>query len=149
MLFVNHGCNGTMNLGWNSMYSEQTIDVKTVQANPDKYWFDEYEVSYDPMTERQIGSSASIAASNFKPLQAGDELLENYMAFWSIDDLDEGSKQLQNECNGGAGYVEQYQDSNGEIRGTKYVYNAINMDFVDNQTDDCTTAGDATNCRLQ
>lgn len=122
LTFVNHGCNGTHNLGHTDLgYTDFTIDLD--QGLPENLGFRvpvPYNPPYDRDPERQM---AAIVTA--KDIAADDELLDSYLDFEGSDGFVEMVKYMQNMCSGGLGLVEEYQNSHHQ-RSFKSVIDKVN-----------------------
>lgn len=131
MLFVNHGCNGTYNINFYSDYHEASVELppdelvakaenESLSVAEELYLYElmpkdyrdlagETSGIYSPI-RHDVGTSASKVVAN---VEANQELLDNYMpygglvgaTFWPF------VKSLKDECQGVAGFIEQYQDA--------------------------------------
>jgi hypothetical protein len=108
--FINHGCNGTFNVGIESEWHELNIDEDG--EIPEDYPF--YGVApYNPHIDRNLRRDQSVS-QNSKPVKAGEELLENYLSFGGEEKFMDDMIELRKECSGGLGFIEEYQG--GTIR---------------------------------
>jgi spermidine synthase len=104
--FVNHGCNGTTNVG-NALYENLTEFTELQSfAIPDE------RTSYNPAFDRSLrifGCAESIA---LRKIRRGEEIFNNYMTFENHFELPEYAESLRNECAGREyGEVSQYEIS--------------------------------------
>jgi hypothetical protein len=105
MAFVNHGCNGTFNVGLNSEVNEFNADLDA--SIPEEYSAHSFGV-YNPAEDR-MGHILVLASINFKEIKAGNELLDNYLYFGGEIEFKTIALELRQECSGVLGLVEQYQ----------------------------------------
>jgi hypothetical protein len=109
LTFVNHGCNGTFNIGLQTNFTELSIDLDHLPKFLSKY---SNMAVYDPIEERRI-TMHQIAVMNHIPLNKGDELFDNYLVYGGTKYLDNNVRDLRDECSGAFGLVEQYQQYAG------------------------------------
>ncbi|KAL3906804.1 MAG: hypothetical protein SGILL_009125, partial [Bacillariaceae sp.] len=111
LTFVNHGCNGTANLGERGMdpgkFTEWSVDVE--EAIPKEMRTEVIEV-YNPNVDRSTMKYATNCVAG-KNITKGEELYDNYMNYGGDEFFAEMVLSLRNECSGGLGLVEQYQSN--------------------------------------
>ena len=109
MTFVNHGCNGTYNAGLVSEITELTADLNFM---PEEFVAKGHSTLYNPAADRHLPQYTAGAEISLKPIRAGDEILDNYLAFIAVpsfwmDDV----KDLRSQCSG-----LDYLDTNSDVR---------------------------------
>jgi hypothetical protein len=116
LTFVNHGCNGTANLGERDFdpnkYTEVNINLD--MNLPEELTTTSNDV-YDPHSDRDFAKHATSVLA-WADIQAGDELFDNYISF-GADEEDEFRtwvQSLRSICSGTPGLVERYQNSQGK-----------------------------------
>lgn len=117
LTFVNHGCNGSNNVGDVSPYHESNLQIPNLDDEnelslwikiPEEYLAAERDDQlYFPI--RNPGDVTSTESKNF--IAAGQEILDNYLTFAGTD-----GRQfwiyvglLQQECSGVAGFIEEWE----------------------------------------
>ncbi|KAG7354551.1 SET methyltransferase domain containing protein [Nitzschia inconspicua] len=109
LTFVNHGCNGTSNLGERdvdpSLHTEWSVEI---QYGIPEDLITKLTVPYNPSADRDVvrHSTNCVAA---RDIQKGEELYDNYMNFGGDEYFEEMVLSLRDECSGTLGLVEQYQ----------------------------------------
>jgi len=109
MTFVNHGCNGTNNVGLVSEITELTADLNFM---PEEFVAKGHSTLYNPAADRHLPHYIAGAEISFRPIRAGDEILDNYLAFIAVpsfwmDDVED----LRSQCSG-----LDYLDTNSDVR---------------------------------
>jgi hypothetical protein len=105
LTFINHGCNGTFNMGIESEWHELNIDEDG--EIPEDYQL--YGAApYNPHRDRNLRRDQYLS-QNSKPVKAGEELLDNYLSFGGEQYFMDTMQNLRKECSGGLGVVEEYQ----------------------------------------
>ena len=106
LTFVNHGCNGTNNIGDGSSshekdsvyFNEATLDLSQIDEPPQGT---SRASIFDPVSDRHLHSLATGYDSTSRDVKAGEELFQNYFYFiswakgWKEEVLD-----LQAQCRG-------------------------------------------------
>jgi hypothetical protein len=108
MTFVNHGCNGTYNVGAHLILNEMTMKVG---LGPGGVYDDGNEI-YHPYAERQFPQWECQSFVALRDINAGEELLDNYLVFGGSEDLsswDDNLQELKHICSGGIGSVSEYE----------------------------------------
>jgi hypothetical protein len=108
MTFVNHGCNGTYNVGAHLIVNEMTMKVG---LGPGGVYDDGNEI-YHPYAERQFPQWECQSFVALRDINAGEELLDNYLVFGGSEDLsswDDNLQELKHICSGGIGSVSEYE----------------------------------------
>lgn len=106
--FVNHGCNGTTNVGSveyiNLTEFSTTYNVATDQRS-----------IYNPAFDRAIRTNACSESIALRSIKSGEEIFNNYMTFENFHELEEYAESLRNECAGRAvGQISEYELSHQE-----------------------------------
>jgi hypothetical protein len=107
---VNHGCNGTSNIGdvEEMFHSEFSVDweaddipeiFRTGVASPYNAHFDRDYIKDSTMSQVS------------RAILAGEELYDNYLNFAGDDRFKDYVRTLRSECSGGLGMVERYQNA--------------------------------------
>lgn len=114
MTFVNHGCNGTANLGEYPNITDSTVEKEFAPTELLKYSNVGREYVFNPAHVRDTGSAVSVVNS-VKEIQVGEEVLENYYEqFNGVNEWKNQVSLLQHWCSGGIGDVEEYQEEHRE-----------------------------------
>lgn len=130
MTFVNHGCNGTNNIGEGSSlnekyaayFNEATLDLSKIDNPPPAT---HRASTFDPVSDRHLHSLGAGYDFTSRDVKAGQELYQNYLFFiswargWKEEVLD-----LQAQCRG---------ESLGQIKNDKN--KAIEKDDEDSSDD--------------
>ena len=109
--FVNHGCNGTTNVGKESSLhlSEDSFTaisegLPSVHGTP--------SLKFNPALDRTLRSHGCGENIALRDLHEGEEIFNNYMTFEASDNLEEMANSLRAECSGRTvGQVSQYEMS--------------------------------------
>ena len=107
LTFCNDGCNGTFNLGVTSPFHE--FNVNLTETIPAEYLSPSIGVTfgvYIPGLDRTQHYLDWISI-NFKAIQAGNELLDNYLPFAGEGEFKTNVVGLRKLCSGAMGLVEQ------------------------------------------
>jgi hypothetical protein len=103
LTFVNHGCNGTYNIGQETDFDESTVNL---DALPDIV-SGKNSAKYSPMIERHLFHSPVHALRDIK---AGEEIFDNYLAFTSEEESwKQDVTDLRELCTGAPGDVTNYE----------------------------------------
>ena len=117
LTFVNHGCNGSNNVGSVSLYHEMNLELPTNNLEdenalwikiPKEYLAETLDDEiYLPI--RNPGSIISTESNQF--ITAGQEILDNYLTFAGTDGVQfwNNIQSLQQECSGVAGFIEAWE----------------------------------------
>ena len=97
MKFANHGCNGTYNVGDAMNDTEFSVDPNQFlgsdfRADPTRSEF------FNPSLDRQHWIVMSASDSFLVDVQAGQEVLDNYMAYLQEHQWTAGIRRYQNMC---------------------------------------------------
>lgn len=105
--FVNHGCNGTRNMGTDEFIgTEMTIDINVKHPSVLE------EVPMDPFTARHFPDWECHKHIARRDIQAGEELLDDYTNMGGSLYWVENIEELRWVCSGMAGRVTQYETEN-------------------------------------
>lgn len=112
MTFANHGCDGTYNVGLNTEeITEVTADFDNVPLALDG--LGRYGSIFNPVLDRNRRFSLVGGDVTLRDIKAGEELLDNYLAFiggktdWEYD-----LQHLRDQCHGQAsGDVTEYESA--------------------------------------
>ncbi|KAG7351434.1 SET methyltransferase domain containing protein [Nitzschia inconspicua] len=109
LTFVNHGCNGTSNIGERdadpSLHTEWSVDLQYGIPEDLKT---KLTVPYSPSADRDVVQYSTNCVAG-RDIQKGEELYDNYMNFGGDEYFEEMVLSLRDECSGSLGLVEQYQ----------------------------------------
>ena len=102
MTFVNHGCNGTYNLGnYNNPPEEGGLTEQNAKESDYLNTFEEEEHSgYNPYRLRHIHHENSHSDISVKDIKAGDELFVDYLTFCEGTGWWDEVQHLKRMCNG-------------------------------------------------
>ena len=111
MAFLNHGCNGSYNVGEKLTETEMSANLG---QGPAGVWFDvdaEFDI-FNPFLERHFPQHL---CSNFRALrdiEAGEELLDNYLVFGGedLDEWEDNLVSLKSMCMGEPGKIFEYEE---------------------------------------
>lgn len=104
---MNHGCNGTYNTGVNSDVTEFTADIVRIPESLN--WRTRV---FNPVVDRNLRHFTSGADVAMRSIKAGEEILDNYLAFVGTDDdWEYDVKSLREQCSGAVGEVGLYEES--------------------------------------
>jgi hypothetical protein len=107
LTFVNHGCKGSNNIGVVTAFDEETANMNVM---PDEVGGKSHEGTsiFNPFVDRHLTFGG--CTSN-RDIQAGEEILDNYLAFVSNkEDWADYVISLRNQCAGkGIGEVTEYE----------------------------------------
>ena len=111
LTFVNHGCNGTANIGTNipgvNEFTIDTSDPSTFSIPEDFKVFNGGE--YSPHKDRTYFSTITTTQVEHAPILKGNELFDNYMGFGGDHGFLEQIEDLKRDCTGALGTVERHQ----------------------------------------
>ncbi|CAB9506471.1 expressed unknown protein [Seminavis robusta] len=106
--FVNHGCNGTANVG-DAEYqylTELSYTGFNITADQERYKI------YNPAMDRSRRTVSCAGSLAMRDMEQGEEVFNNYMTFEAWDDVDEYAESLRAECAGQAiGQISEYEMS--------------------------------------
>jgi len=107
--FVNHGCYGSYNVGVETDVDEFTADLD----EPDEALTGKSHTGtsiYNPVIDRHLNH---IGDMSIEDIEAGEEILDNYLAFvGSVEEWEEEINHLRAMCKGKRvqGSVNEYED---------------------------------------
>mgnify|MGYP003529825772 FL=1 len=78
LTFVNHGCNGTYNMG--RPYNETEVTIPLGQGPPDIFGDAEANDVFHPFNERHFECFECPKEMALRAIEAGEELLDNYVS---------------------------------------------------------------------
>lgn len=103
MTFVNHGCRGEYNVGKETAFDEFTVDPNVMPPEI----IAKKSPNFSPKLDRYIFHQVEIAIED---IPAGDEILDNYLAFCSDPaDWAEDLREVRKYCSGEPGQVLEYE----------------------------------------
>ena len=122
--FANHGCNGTYNIG--KKYALNELNMM-MEPNPQNFYEKFYGESsksssalhlfYHPYEDRHFPTWSCQDAQANRNIEAGEELSFNYLEYGGANDAIwiEMIEELNMWCNGGIGFVAQYDMIKGGL----------------------------------
>lgn len=107
--FINHGCNGSNNVG-------HGLEITEAAANPEELSAEVLErymgtgAIYNPFLDRQTHFFSS--ATPLRDIASGEELFDNYLGMIGLseDGWKEDVEGLKQQCDGGMGPVNGYEN---------------------------------------
>ena len=120
--FANHGCDRSYNFG---AITEQTEATVLFGADPHTIYDDRPDV-YNPLHERNYFTFDQEGMRSIKDIEAGEELLDNYLIFGGCHDqkdFEENLMELKNMCSGVPGAVSSYEFKNNSAEELQELYN--------------------------
>lgn len=106
--FINHGCNGTNNVGTKLQLTEATIEVDSELEGI----YDQASDEFHPFNERHFPSWKCGDLVAREDIHPGDELFDNYLVFGGVSGWEENLQELKYICSGRKiGTVSQYEQS--------------------------------------
>jgi len=103
--FVNHGCNGTTNVG---TWEHANLTENSAHEYGERLRLDN-DGTYNPAKDRMIRSHGCTESIAMRNIFRGEEIFNNYMTF-EADDLEAYAASLREECAGTAyGQVSEYE----------------------------------------
>lgn len=110
MTFVNHGCNGTYNIGVHTDVNEFTISIDDPPEN--LLGRSESVHLFNPAVDRGYVYVNGGPNAALRDIRAGEEILDNYLLFIGTGDYWEADVTgLRNQCLGQAGDVVEYEEA--------------------------------------
>jgi len=109
MTYVNHGCDGTYNVGVKLNETEKTVELG---QGPHGVYDDDGNAIYNPFEERHYPMWQCGDFVTLRDIEAGEELLDNYLAFGGGEetkDWEDNLLELKTICSGGNGKVGMYE----------------------------------------
>lgn len=119
-LFANHGCNGTYNVDPTFELNEMNLLIDAESSSQQNFYQKTFgsiakyssrlDVFYQPYNERHYPMWWCQEAQANRNIDAGEEMLFNYFTYAGNSDPDwtETIEDLKFWCNGGIGYISQY-----------------------------------------
>jgi len=110
LTYVNHGCNGSYNVGAKLNETESTIELG---QGPAGVYDDDGNDVYNPFDERHFPNWECSKFITLRDIDAGEELLDNYLAFGGGEDTkdwENNLRELKSVCSGGTGKVVMYEE---------------------------------------
>lgn len=115
LTFVNHGCNGSNNVGSVSPHHESNLQLPNLD-DENSLWIkipQEYlAATLDDQLYFPIRNPGSVVSTESNQLlAAGQEILDNYLTFAGTDGIEFWNyvESLQQECSGVAGFIEEWE----------------------------------------
>lgn len=113
LTFMNHGCNGTFVMGEKMSVTEMTADPKTP---PEDFEDSPFESAFsDPFVDRNIYLYMNGADRTLRDVEAGEELLDNYLRYLHADNWEWGINSYRRQCEGQAGVITDYEQSDAPL----------------------------------
>ena len=116
--FVNHGCNGSFNVAGLPSKANQELTEQNAQES-DQYLFKKEELDwniFDPHRLRHLHHYSSSFDYALQDINAGDEILADYLDFSEGADWWAEVQELRNICNGeGVGYITKKEQSHSKV----------------------------------
>jgi len=110
LTFVNHGCNGTANIGINVPgKNEFTMDIDSPDFEIPEEFLQHSAGYYSPHRDRIYMRSVVTTMVFHPPVLAGEELFDNYIEFGGMKHFVDQVKELRQDCSGALGTVEKQQ----------------------------------------
>ena len=93
--------------------NEMTVDLKRM---PDSLYDNEAETSfYSPFIDRNHLLMMHAFERALRDIDAGEELLDNYLNFYTLDNWESAVSDLRAQClNQGVGAINRYEDAEEE-----------------------------------
>ena len=109
LTFLNHGCNGNILMGELYSVTEMTADPK---KPPEDFGDSPFEEAfYSPFIDRNIFLNMNGADTTVRDVEAGEELLDNYLRYLHEDTWEWGVNSFRKQCEGQAGVITDYEES--------------------------------------
>jgi hypothetical protein len=114
MSFVNHGCNGTNNVGDQSPFTEQSNvdpnDPLVINFIHEMGESGRKDSGYNPALLRD--TTLRFVVQNNEPIMKGEELRDNYITFITdVEALESDLADLKSQCSGSLGTISEYESS--------------------------------------
>lgn len=108
LCFINHGCNGTFVQGAQLSVTEMTADL---EEYPDELANSIAETSFfSPFADRSMFTLMHINEVTLRDVNAGEELLDNYLAYYTEENWHCAVADVRAQCSNQAiGMVDRYQ----------------------------------------
>ena len=112
LMFINHGCDRTYNIGMEMSVTEKTADPKKM---PDELMNSESEsYFYNPFADRNHWLRLHAFETPIRDVEAGEEMLDNYLSYLAMDNWESGLTDYRTQCEGqGVGAINRYEDKDG------------------------------------
>jgi hypothetical protein len=106
--FINHGCNGTNNVGAKTIVNEMNADLNQM---PPGLIDDVVESAFwDPVADRRFETHSGCGDRLLHDVQAGTELLDNYLGLLDLETWSSGVTDFRAQCIGQSlGMVSSYE----------------------------------------
>ena len=110
MTFVNHGCDGTYNIG--AKLNETEASIEFGQGPTTVFGNHLYSVSFNPFADRHFPKWDCAGFVVHRDIEKGEELFDNYIIFGSKDweEFESNLADLKTLCSGGVGKVIEYEE---------------------------------------
>ena len=96
--FVNHGCNGTYNIGDETDHDEFTADIRSPPVDLMGHKSHTGSSVFDPVIDRHLFHSGDVS---LRDIDAGEEILDNYLNFIGGQEAwEEDVTDLRKQCSG-------------------------------------------------
>lgn len=107
-VFRNHGCNGTNNVGFDLVVTEETADPNVMPEELLSKYFDP-SVIYNPALDRQVHYYSG--GYPIRDIAKGEEILDNYLGMVGLEmeGWHEDIYSLREQCRGAMGEVSQLE----------------------------------------
>jgi len=117
IMFMNHGCNGTNNYGYETdedspMFglTESNVDLININMADIKYELLNEASTYSPAEERNLWHKLNSGDYAFRDIKKGEEILTDYLVFSGADSFKHDVRGLQAQCMGvGHGDISEYE----------------------------------------
>jgi hypothetical protein len=106
--FINHGCDGSNNVGHDLTITENTADHEVIPEELLRQYSGKENI-YNPARDRQVHFYSS--AIPLRDISQGEELFDNYLGMAGLTKTGwaEDVKGLQKQCKGeGVGFITEY-----------------------------------------
>ena len=113
MTFTNHGCHGTYNIGMKLPVTEMNANPEEM---PDELMNNPAETAfYNPFFDRNHLMNMHSYVFALRDIQAGEEILDNYLSYLSVDNWESGLADYRAQCaKEGVGAINRYEDAPNE-----------------------------------
>ncbi|GKY96752.1 hypothetical protein MPSEU_000634600 [Mayamaea pseudoterrestris] len=113
LTFLNHGCNGNFVMGENYSVTEMNADPA---KPPDDFEDSPFESAfYNPFVDRNIFLNMNGADTTVRDVEAGEELLDNYLRYLHEDNWRWGVESFRRQCEGQAGVITDYEGTDSPL----------------------------------
>jgi hypothetical protein len=113
LTFLNHGCNGNYVMGELYSVTEMTADPKKPPEDFEESPFE--SAFYSPFIDRNIELNMNGADRTLRDVEAGEELLDNYLRYLYLENWEWGINSYRRQCEGQAGVITDYEKSETPI----------------------------------